>query len=82
MPAKSEKQRKFMGAELARKREGKKTKTGMSEKKLEEYASKGKKRQLHASTTCQGKRAPRSHLRSFCRPRSRPIRKWLRSLAL
>ena len=28
MPAKTEKQRKFMGAELARKRAGKKTKTG------------------------------------------------------
>ena len=41
MPAKSEKQRKFMGAELARKRAGKKTQTGMSEKKLEEFASKG-----------------------------------------
>ena len=42
MPAKSEKQRKFMGAELERKREGKKTKTGMSEKELEKYASKKK----------------------------------------
>jgi hypothetical protein len=41
MPAKSEKQRKFMGAELQRKREGKKTETGMSEKQLEEFASKG-----------------------------------------
>jgi hypothetical protein len=41
MPAKSEKQRKFMGAELARKREGKKTKTGMSERQLEDFASKG-----------------------------------------
>lgn len=40
MPAKSEKQRKFMGAELARKRAGKKTETGMSEKQLEEFASK------------------------------------------
>ena len=40
MPAKSEKQRKFMGAELARKREGKKTETGMSEKQLEDFASK------------------------------------------
>ena len=40
MPAKSEKQRKFMGAELQRKREGKKTKTDMSEKELEKYASK------------------------------------------
>ena len=42
MPAKTEKQRKFMGAELTRKREGKKTKTGMSEKQLEDFASKGK----------------------------------------
>jgi hypothetical protein len=42
MPAKTEKQRKFMGAELARKRAGKKTKTGMSEKELEKMASKKK----------------------------------------
>ena len=40
MPAVSEKQRKFMGAELNRKRAGKKTKTGMSESKLSEFASK------------------------------------------
>jgi len=44
MPAKSEKQRKFMGAELQRKREGKKTKTDMSEKQVEKHASKGKKK--------------------------------------
>jgi hypothetical protein len=44
MPAKTEKQRKFMGAELARKRAGKKTRTGMSEKELEKYASKGNKK--------------------------------------
>jgi hypothetical protein len=44
MPAKSEKQRKFMGAELSRKRAGKKTKTGMSEKQLEEFASKDAKK--------------------------------------
>jgi hypothetical protein len=44
MPAKTEKQRKFMGAELGRKRAGKKTRTGMSEKQLKEYASKKKKR--------------------------------------
>jgi len=42
MPAKTEKQRKFMGAELGRKRAGKKTKTRMSEKKLEEFVSKKK----------------------------------------
>jgi len=40
MPAKSEKQRKFMGAELERKREGKKTRTDLSEKELEKFASK------------------------------------------
>jgi hypothetical protein len=40
MPAKTEKQRKFMGAELQRKREGKKTSTGMSESELEKMASK------------------------------------------
>ena len=39
MPAKSRKQQQFMGAELAHKREGKKTRTGMSEKQLKEYAS-------------------------------------------
>jgi hypothetical protein len=44
MPAKTEKQRKFMGAELARKRAGKKTRTGMSEKELKKFASKPKKR--------------------------------------
>ena len=42
VPAKTEKQRKFMGAELQRKREGKKTQTGMSEKELEKMASKRK----------------------------------------
>ena len=42
MPANTEKQRKFMGAELERKREGQKTQTGMSEKELEKMASKKK----------------------------------------
>jgi hypothetical protein len=44
MPAQSEKQRKFMGAELQRKREGKKTQTDMTEKQLEDFASKGGKK--------------------------------------
>jgi len=39
MPAKSEAQQQFMGAELARKRAGKKTKTNMTEKQLEEFAA-------------------------------------------
>ena len=40
MPAKSTKQRRFMGAELGRLREGKETQTGMSEEQLSDYASK------------------------------------------
>lgn len=43
MPASTEKQRKFMGVELARKRSGKKTRTGMSEEDLRDFASKPKK---------------------------------------
>ena len=39
-PAKSEKQRRLAGADLARKRAGKKTTTGMSEKQLEDFAQK------------------------------------------
>lgn len=42
MPAISEKQRKFMGSELARKRAGKKTSTGMSESQLRDFARKSK----------------------------------------
>jgi hypothetical protein len=38
MPAVSARQQRFMGAELGRKRAGKKTKTGMSEKQLREFA--------------------------------------------
>lgn len=40
MPSKSEKQRRFMGAELGRLRSGKKTETGMSEEKLSDFAAK------------------------------------------
>lgn len=40
MPSTSEKMRRFMGADLARKRAGKKTKTGMSEEKLRHFASR------------------------------------------
>ena len=43
MPAKSNKQRKFMGAELNRLRHGEKTRTGMNEQQLEEYAAKPKR---------------------------------------
>ena len=47
MPSTSEKQRRFMGAELGRKRKGKKTKTGMSEGQLEDFASKPVKKEKH-----------------------------------
>jgi len=43
MPAKSKKQQQFMGAELARKRAGKETKTKMTERQLEEYAGTKRK---------------------------------------
>ena len=42
-PAVSKKQQRLMGAELKRKREGKKTRTGMSEKQLKEYAGTKRK---------------------------------------
>lgn len=40
MPARSEAQRKMAGADLARKRAGKKTRTNMTEGQLEDYARK------------------------------------------
>ena len=40
LPAKSEKQRRFMGAELGRLRAGKETKTSMNEDQLGDFASK------------------------------------------
>ena len=43
MPAVSKKQQKFMGAELARKRAGKKTRTKMTEAQLEEFAGTKRK---------------------------------------
>lgn len=38
MPAVSEKQRRYMGAELARKRAGQQTETGMTESQLKDFA--------------------------------------------
>lgn len=40
MPATSEKQRRFMGAELSRVRSGKKSRTGMNESQLRDFARK------------------------------------------
>lgn len=39
MPARSKAQQRFMGAELARARAGKRTRTHMSESQLEEFAT-------------------------------------------
>ncbi len=43
MPAVSRKQQRFMGADLVRKRAGKKTRTGMTEAQLKDFAKKKKK---------------------------------------
>ena len=43
MPAKSKAQQRLMGIDLKRKREGKQTITGMSERQLKEYASTRRK---------------------------------------
>ena len=43
MPAKSKAQQRFMGAELARKRAGKKTKTKMTTSQLREFAGTKRK---------------------------------------
>lgn len=40
MPSVSERERRFMGAELARKRAGEATETGMSESQLRDFAKK------------------------------------------
>lgn len=42
MPARSEKQRRFMAADRERAREGKATRTGMSEEQLGDYVHKPK----------------------------------------
>jgi hypothetical protein len=47
VPAKSEKQRKLAGADLARLRAGKKTVTGMTEAQLREFARKNPKGNPH-----------------------------------
>lgn len=44
MPSKTERQRKFLAADLERKREGRPTKTGMSERQLKDFARKPVKR--------------------------------------
>ena len=43
MPAVSKAQQAFFGAELARKRRGKKTRTGLSETKLKDFAETKRK---------------------------------------
>jgi hypothetical protein len=63
MPAVSERQRRFMGAELERARSGEKTRTGMSEEKLGHFASKKRRRSgmkgANAADALQGYRRGR-----------------------
>lgn len=47
MPSTTEKQRRFMGAELARKRRGEATQTGMTEEQLRDFARKRKRKRKH-----------------------------------
>ena len=54
MPAKSKAQQRMMGADLARARAGKRTRTGMSEAQLKEYASTPRKK-LPARAKPKGK---------------------------
>ena len=59
MPAVSERQRKFMGAELGRERAGEETETGMNDKQLSDFARKdgGKKHgRKHKRTHARGAR--------------------------
>jgi len=60
MPSVSERQRRFMGAELARKRAGKKTKTGMSESQLKDFSMKPLMR-VHRERVLKPKRKPYFH---------------------
>lgn len=55
MPSVSRKQQHMMGADLQRAREGKKTRTGMSEAQLEEMASVPKGKALPAKAKAKGK---------------------------
>ena len=70
MPARTEKQRRFMGAELERKREGKKTETNMSESELEKMASKPDKKKTSGLSTAPAQ--PRSAAASTRSGVSRP----------
>lgn len=54
MPSTTPRQRRFMGAELARKRAGKKTQTGMSESQLSDFASGVKKMHSGGVITSSG----------------------------
>ena len=54
-PAASKSQQRFFGADLQRKREGKKTRTALSEAKLEEMATKPKGKALPEKVKAKGK---------------------------
>lgn len=58
MPSVSERQRRFMGAELARKRAGEQTRTGMTESQLKDFSRKPKlEPDMRGMTTADAARA-------------------------
>ena len=70
MPAVSKKQQRFMGAELARKRAGKKTRTGMNESQLEDYAGTSRKGlPTKARKQAKHRKVPRGSLTDLLRRR-------------
>ena len=63
MPAKSKKQRRFMGAELGRKKKGEATQTGMSTTQLEDFAST-KEKGLPVTVKSHGRHSPEKKKKS------------------
>jgi hypothetical protein len=60
VPSVSAKQRRFFGAELARKRAGKKTQTGLGEESLRDFARKPKGKKLPESKGPRAKNKPKA----------------------
>lgn len=58
MPATSKRQQELMGAELARKRAGKRTRTGMTIQQLEDFARTPRKGLPQSARKRRGRRTP------------------------
>lgn len=66
MPAKTERQRQFMGAELERRRRGKRTRTRMSTAELERMASKPGHNTPGDGTGLDAERVPSIQAHELC----------------